>query len=69
MTNSVILSNNDDDDDDDFPLCSCGLCMYSRQIINIVPNNIIFRNPISLFIIIFILPCFIFGKLLLYFIV
>ena len=50
---------NDDLDaelDDDEPLCNCNLCWLTRQVMLILPNSILFRNPFVVFIIIFILP-------------
>lgn len=55
-----------DDIDDDLPLCNCNLCWTARQIITILPNNIIFRNPFVLFILMIILPSVFFACLLSY---
>jgi hypothetical protein len=54
--NDDLDANLDDDLDDDEPLCNCNLCWLTRQVISILPNSILFRNPFVVFIFIFILP-------------
>ena len=49
--------NNDPNNlDDDEILCNCNLCWITRLIMLVLPNNIFFRNPFVIFVIMFILP-------------
>jgi hypothetical protein len=53
------LDNKKNDDlnnsDDEEIMCYCNLCWTTRQLLLFLPNNIIFRNPFTLFTIIFLL--------------
>lgn len=63
------INDDIDDVDDDLPLCNCNLCWISRQLMSILPNNIIFRNPFVLFIILFILPSVFFTIFIIFIII
>ena len=54
---------NDDLNDDD-PMCNCNLYWSARQIMLILPNNILLKNPLVLFILMFVFPIFIFVIIL-----
>ena len=58
--NQIQNNKKNDDLDDDEPLCYCNLCWSIRQIISMLPNNILFRNTIVAFIIMFVFPIFLF---------
>jgi hypothetical protein len=47
------------DNESDEIICNCGLCWIVRQIFLILPNNVYFRNPFMLVIVMFVLPIFI----------
>lgn len=62
MNQTVDNKKNDDFENPDISdeiMCNCNLCWTVRQIILVLPDNIYFRNPFTLFIIIFGLPIFI----------